>query len=278
MPDDPPGTSEEASVNTPLVFISYSHDSREHKTWVANLAVRLRAKGVETLLDQYDLEPGDDVPKYMERSVAEADCVLMICTEAYVRKADDGKGGVGYETMVVTGELVRNSGQNKFVPILRRSGEPKLLPRCVSTRLYIDLSDDETFDQNFEELVRKIHKAPKVKKGPLGSNPFAHETFEGTAAKEQKERRRLEFSDALSNPEIAYERSLEIIANNDKVAWRRLLRATREKGIKALLELYTDSEKAGFLRREGTGGWDQVLKKASQGVSCYAEFIACLIA
>jgi hypothetical protein len=166
MPDDPPGTSEETSVNAPLVFISYSHDSREHKAWVAKLALRLRAAGVEVLLDQYDLEPGDDVPKYMERSVAEADCVLMICTEAYVRKADDGKGGVGYETMIVTGELVRNIGQNRFVPILRRFGEPKLLPRCVSTRLYSDLSDDETFAQNFEELVRKIHKDPKVKKGP----------------------------------------------------------------------------------------------------------------
>jgi hypothetical protein len=34
----------------------------------------------------------------MEQSVGWADRVLMICTETYVRKADEGKGGVGYPT------------------------------------------------------------------------------------------------------------------------------------------------------------------------------------
>jgi TIR domain len=265
-------------TNVPLVFISYSHDSKDHKAWVGSLALKLRGAGVEVLLDQFDLEPGDDVPKYMERSVRQADCVLMICTEAYVRKADDGIGGVGYETTVVTGELVKNLGQNKFVAILRQSGENKILPSCVSTRLYVDLSDDATFEENFEGLLRKIHKAPKIKKGPLGTNPFANETFEGEAARERKERRRLEFSDALSNPGTAYERCLEIINQKDQVAWRRLLRAAREKGIKGLLELYTESEQAGFLRRKETGSREQILEKARQGVSCYAEFIACLIA
>jgi hypothetical protein len=30
----------------------------------------------------------------------------MICIGPYVRKADDSEGGVGYEAMIVTGELV----------------------------------------------------------------------------------------------------------------------------------------------------------------------------
>src|SRR6478736_9046246 len=121
MPDNSPPAHDEISASIPLVFISYSHDSPEHKAWVASLALKLRANGIEVLLDQFDLEPGDEVPKYMERSVTKADCVLMVCTDAYVRKADDGEGGVGYETMIVTGELVRNLGQSKFVPIIRQS-------------------------------------------------------------------------------------------------------------------------------------------------------------
>lgn len=63
-------------MSVPLAFISYSHDSKEHKTWVANLALKLRANGIEVLFDQFDLELGDDVPKFMEQSVANADFPL----------------------------------------------------------------------------------------------------------------------------------------------------------------------------------------------------------
>src|SRR5436305_781177 len=102
-----------AETRAPTVFISYSHDTPAHKKWVGELASRLVEKGVEVVLDQWDLGLGDDVPKFMEKSVGEADRVLMICSETYVRKADDGKGGVGYEAMVVTGELVRKLETNK---------------------------------------------------------------------------------------------------------------------------------------------------------------------
>ncbi len=132
MHEEPNSTATPAHQKAPVAFISYSHDTREHKAWVAFLAQRLVDKGVDVLFDQWDLGPGDDVPKYMEQAVAQADRVLMVCTEAYVRKANDGKGGVGYEAMVVTGELVRDLGTNKFVPIVRQTNDPKSLPRCVS--------------------------------------------------------------------------------------------------------------------------------------------------
>jgi len=39
----------------PKVFISYSHDSLEHKQWVHKVAVRLRESGIDAILDQWDL-------------------------------------------------------------------------------------------------------------------------------------------------------------------------------------------------------------------------------
>ena len=114
--------------NIPKVFISYSHDSPQHKRWVAETASKLVDNGVDVFLDQWDLGLGTDIPKYVERSVSEADRVLMICTEQYVRKADEGKGGVGYEAMIVTAELVHNLGTSKFIPVIRQaSGEVILL-------------------------------------------------------------------------------------------------------------------------------------------------------
>lgn len=148
MPEEPNSTHAPAHQKAPVAFLSYSHDTREHKAWVALLAQRLVNKGVDVLFDQWDLGPGDDVPKYMERAVARADRVLMVCTEAYVRKANDGKGGVGYEAMVVTGELVRDLGTNKFVPIVRQTNDPKSRPHCVSTRFYVDLSETADGDES----------------------------------------------------------------------------------------------------------------------------------
>ena len=75
----------------PLIFISYSHDSRPHKKWVAELAAKLMEVGIDVILDQWDLEFGDDIPKFMENSVTKAERVLVICSERYVRKADEGK-------------------------------------------------------------------------------------------------------------------------------------------------------------------------------------------
>jgi hypothetical protein len=182
-------------TSAPMVFISYSHDTKEHKAWVGSLAQRLRLAGINVLFDQWDLGPGDDVPKFMEQAVARADRVLMICSEAYVRKADDGKGGVGYEAMIVTGELVRDLALNKFIPIIRQTNSPVALPRCVSTRFYVDLSNDANAEEGFESLLREIHDAPKLPKPPLGKNPFSVERFDNAKTSAAKELRRMEFSD-----------------------------------------------------------------------------------
>jgi TIR domain len=87
--------SDEAKT-PPVVFISYSHDSDEHKKWVRDFATALRDVGVDVILDQWKIGPGDDVPKFMEQSVQKALRVVMVCPEQYVRKADHGKGGAGW--------------------------------------------------------------------------------------------------------------------------------------------------------------------------------------
>ena len=37
------------------MFISYSHDSQEHKKWVLELAYRLRNNGIDAILDYLHL-------------------------------------------------------------------------------------------------------------------------------------------------------------------------------------------------------------------------------
>lgn len=54
-------------MSAPKVFISYSHDSQQHKDWVLRLANELRTNGIDAKLDQWDLSPGQDIaPSWLE--------------------------------------------------------------------------------------------------------------------------------------------------------------------------------------------------------------------
>ena len=59
-------TSQLAEEAAPRLFISYSHDSREHQDRVRALADRLRADGVDAVIDQYDTAPPDGWPIWMD--------------------------------------------------------------------------------------------------------------------------------------------------------------------------------------------------------------------
>jgi hypothetical protein len=157
----------------PRAFISYSHDSDEHKQWVLKLGSDLRSMGVDIVLDQWDLIPGQDVSMFMQRGITEADCVVLVCSAPYVSKSERGAGGVGYERLIVTGEVVQSIDTIKFVPILRGSSTTKKLPAFLGPRLYIDFEDDGEYDVKLVELARRIHGAPAVSKPPLGQNPFS---------------------------------------------------------------------------------------------------------
>ena len=155
----------------PKVFISYSHDDQDHKKWVLDLASRLRNTGIDAAIDQWDLRPGDDLPHFMETNLASADYVLMVCTDNYVEKANSGVGGVGYEKMIVTSDLMRGIDSNKVIPIIRQHGTSSV-PTFLKTKLYIDFSRSDEFEFAFDELVRAVHNAPLYKKPEIGNSPF----------------------------------------------------------------------------------------------------------
>ena len=155
----------------PKVFLSYSHDSQEHKKWVLDLATRLRNVGVDAVLDQWDLGPGDDIPHFMERNLATADRILMICTEKYVEKANAGTGGVGYEKMIVTAELMGRIDSNKIIPIVRQAGT-HATPVFLRSKLFLDFSRSDQFEPAFDDLTRAIHNAPLFVKPAIANNPF----------------------------------------------------------------------------------------------------------
>ncbi|HAS8533423.1 TPA: toll/interleukin-1 receptor domain-containing protein [Vibrio vulnificus] len=158
-------------MTVPKVFVSYSHDTQEHKKWVLDLATRLRNSGIDAVIDQWELGPGDDLPHFMETNLATADRVIMICTERYVEKANSGSGGVGYEKMIITSELLSKIDSNKVIPVIKQDASNDV-PTFLKSKLYIDFSKIEDYELSFDDLVRSIHGAPLFKKPEIGNNPF----------------------------------------------------------------------------------------------------------
>ena len=159
-------------MEDPKIFISYSHDSEEHKEWVLKLAEAVMDKGIDCILDQWDLELGSNLSKFMEKGMQGSDRVLVVCTAEYNSKANDRVGGVGYENTIVTSEIMLNMDTNKFIPVIRNVDDKIKTPRCLSERMYIDFTNEEGFLSNVDSLVSEIYGIKKKTKPILGNNPF----------------------------------------------------------------------------------------------------------
>lgn len=118
-------------TGSPKLFISYSHDSEPHKEWVYQLACKLVENGVDVVLDQWDVRLGSNLVQFMEKGLANSDRVLVLCTDNYNKKSNDGLGGVGYEKNILTGELFLNQGTSKFIPCIRNVSLQMKTPVCL---------------------------------------------------------------------------------------------------------------------------------------------------
>ncbi len=136
-----------------------------------DLATRLRNTGVDARIDQWELQPGDDLPHFMETQLADSDYVLMVCTDLYVKKANSGVGGVGYEKMIITSDLIENIDSNKVIPIIKQRGTHNV-PTFLKTKLFIDFSRTDEFEFSYDELIRTLHNSPLYVKPEIGNNPF----------------------------------------------------------------------------------------------------------
>ena len=153
------------------VFISYSWDNEGHKDWVRTLAEELVVKGVYVILDQWDLELGALLPNFMEKSISEADKVIIIMTPNYKKKANKLVGGVGYEYSIITSEIFANIPTNKFIPVLKEGSFQDSFPTALSGRVSIDMRKDEDYEKGFEAILRVVFNKPKYPKPPLGQVP-----------------------------------------------------------------------------------------------------------
>jgi hypothetical protein len=154
----------------PKVFISYSWDSPEHLDRVLELSNRLRADGIDSILDQYEVAPPEGWQRWMERQIEEADFVLVICTARYLRRVrgkekPDVENGVRWESVIMYQALYDAGTLNaKFIPVLFEGASASDIPIPIkSTTRYFLITDDD-----YVELYRRLTNQPLTLKPALG--------------------------------------------------------------------------------------------------------------
>ena len=130
----------------PKVFVSYSHDNEEHKEWVLQLATRLRSNGVDIILDRWNLKLGSDLAAFMEQGLSKSQRVICICSEKYVTKANEGKGGAGYEKQIISAEYIQDQNSNWVIPLIRNNDTTKKSLYSWGGRQYIDFNDSNLYE------------------------------------------------------------------------------------------------------------------------------------
>ncbi|MDP3105470.1 MAG: tetratricopeptide repeat protein [Candidatus Methanoperedens sp.] len=154
----------------PTVFISYSHDSKEHKDRVLALSDRLRADGIDCSIDQYETSLPEGWARWCNNQIEEADFVLVVCTGIYERRfkgielPGKGKGAI-WEGMIITQELYESQGRNKkFIPVIFTPEDKTHIPMILrGATSYIPNTE-----KGYESLYRHLTNQPLIEKPVLG--------------------------------------------------------------------------------------------------------------
>jgi len=143
------------------VFISHTSKSEDAIEWVKQLALFLIDHGVQARLDKFHLRRGMDLPQWMCNELSLANKVVVICDDVYKQKADGRLGGVGWETMIIQGDIANQPPDStKYQVIVRAENVETGLPIYLKTRyaFHAPVSD---ISQSFRnDLLREILDLP----------------------------------------------------------------------------------------------------------------------
>ena len=163
------------SIKHPKVFISYAWNSEDYQSKVISLASRLKDNGVEVILDKWNLREGNDMYAFMERSVTDDSVtnVLILLDPTYAKKANKRAGGVGTETQIMSPDIYQKVKQTKIIPVVFQRDENNCIckPTYLNTILHFDLSMPESFEREYQRMVRSLYGYKTYKEPELGTPP-----------------------------------------------------------------------------------------------------------
>lgn len=158
-------------MEKPKVFISYSWDNDLHKDWIVMLTNNLRKQGIYANFDRGVNQKGTiNLNRMMIENLRDNDFIIVVMTRNYKERADEYKGGVGLETMLLGNEILSNT--HKVIPLKRDQGvDNEIVPYYLNGLNYTDFSQDGNFEESFNELLHRILKVDQLELDPIGELP-----------------------------------------------------------------------------------------------------------
>lgn len=146
------------------VFISYSHDSEEHKRRVRGLADQLCKSGIDCIIDQYEEAPYQGWPRWMEMNLEQSDFILVVCTHGYFVKtsvdASPGGKGVKWEGSIIGQEIYESEGKNeRFIPVVFSRNDVCHIPRVLRSYTYYNVMDLMDYGKLYRRLINRNRKS-----------------------------------------------------------------------------------------------------------------------
>lgn len=143
------------------VFISHTSKSAIDIEWVKHLADFLIKQGIQARLDRLHLRRGMDLPQWMCNELAMASKVVVICDEAYKEKADGRSGGVGWETMIIQGDIAKlPPDSTKYQVVVRCEDMDQGTPLYLKTKFAFHVPPSADMDAFRADLVRELLDLP----------------------------------------------------------------------------------------------------------------------
>jgi hypothetical protein len=158
LPDDAPLSDKPIKA-----YVSYKWESKEHSFWVEKLSTALRARGIQAVLDQWEVKLGDSFTDYMQHHIASADVILFVITSAAVKAAEapKGKGGaLKFEVQMMNARRIAEG--TRIIGVYRSGNRP---PHYLRDHRYVDFRNDDEYEKSLQILVDDIlgrSGAPKL--------------------------------------------------------------------------------------------------------------------
>ncbi len=142
----------------PKVFVS--HASEDKSRFVTVFAKRLRDKGIDAWLDNWEMLPGDSlVDKIFEEGLKNAEAVIIVLSNDSIKKP--------WVIEELNASVINKISKNtKIIPVIIDSCE---VPESLKSTVWIKIKDLNNYEVEFNEIVKSIFN--KYEKPTLGKLP-----------------------------------------------------------------------------------------------------------
>lgn len=137
------------------VFVSYKWEDAPHNAWVERLARDLRLRGIEALVDNWEVRYGESFSEYMTRGIHSCDAIIFVMTPAFLSAAEAPFGQEGPLKFELQLALARRLAGERFriIGVLRRGERAAQQLRDLR---YADFRDDSIYEDALNRLVADL--------------------------------------------------------------------------------------------------------------------------